>query len=45
MLVLERIAPRFGSLPEMRTYRCLQCTCVVEQDVERRRSLMFDIQR
>lgn len=35
MMVLERVPPRFGPLPELRTYKCLQCGCVVEQDIER----------
>ena len=35
MMVLERVAPRFGPLPELRTYKCLQCGCVVEQDIDR----------
>jgi len=35
MMVLERVAPKFGALPETRTYRCLHCACVVEEDVER----------
>jgi hypothetical protein len=34
MMVLERVAPKFGPLPEMRTYKCLQCGCVVEEDIE-----------
>jgi hypothetical protein len=34
MMVLVRVAPRFGSLPELRTYKCLRCACVVEEDVE-----------
>jgi hypothetical protein len=34
MMVLVRVAPRFGSLPELRTYKCLRCGCVVEEDVE-----------
>jgi hypothetical protein len=35
MMVLERVAPKFGSLPELRTYKCLRCACVVEEDIER----------
>ena len=34
MMVLERIAPKFGPLPELRTYKCLECRCVVEEDIE-----------
>ena len=34
MMVLERIAPKFGPLPELRTYKCLKCRCVVEEDIE-----------
>jgi RNase P subunit RPR2 len=34
MMVLVRVAPRFGSLPELRTYKCLRCGCVVEEDIE-----------
>ena len=30
VLVLVRVAPQFGSLPELRTYKCLRCGCVVE---------------
>ena len=35
MMVLERIAPKFGPLPELRTYKCLQCGCMVEEDIDR----------
>jgi hypothetical protein len=35
MMVLERVAPRFGPLPELRTYKCLHCGCVVEEDIDR----------
>ena len=33
MMVLERVAPKFGPLPELRTYKCLRCACVVEDDI------------
>jgi len=35
MMVLERVAPKFGPLPELRTYKCLRCACVVEDDIRR----------
>jgi hypothetical protein len=35
ILALERVLPKFGPLPELRTYKCLRCGCVVEEDVER----------
>jgi hypothetical protein len=35
MMVLERVAPQFGPLPELRTYKCLRCACVVEEDIRR----------
>jgi hypothetical protein len=35
MMVLVRVAPQFGPLAELRTYKCLQCGCVVEEDIER----------
>ena len=35
VLVLQRIAPKFGPLPELRIYKCLQCGCVVEEDIYR----------
>jgi hypothetical protein len=34
MMVLVRVAPRFGPLPELQTYKCLRCGCVVEEDIE-----------
>jgi hypothetical protein len=35
MMVLVRVAPKFGPLPEVRTYKCVQCGRVVEEDVAR----------
>jgi hypothetical protein len=32
LMVLARVAPKFGPLPELRTYKCLQCGCVIEED-------------
>jgi hypothetical protein len=34
LMVLERVAPKFGPLPELRTYKCLRCGCVIEQDID-----------
>jgi hypothetical protein len=34
MMVLERVAPKFGPLPELRTYKCLQCSCVIKEEVD-----------
>jgi hypothetical protein len=33
LMVLARVAPKFGPLPELRTYKCLKCNCVIEEDV------------
>jgi hypothetical protein len=33
LMVLARVAPKFGPLPELRTYKCLKCGCVIEEDV------------
>jgi hypothetical protein len=35
LMVLERVAPAFGPLPELRTYKCLHCGCVIDEDVGR----------
>jgi hypothetical protein len=35
LMVLERVAPAFGPLPELRTYKCLYCGCVIDEDVGR----------
>ena len=35
LMVLERVAPEFGPLPERRTYKCLRCGCVIDEDVRR----------
>lgn len=35
LMVLARVAPKFGPLPELHTYKCLTCGCVIEQDVGR----------
>jgi hypothetical protein len=33
MMLLERILAKFGPLPELRTYRCPECHCVVEEEI------------
>jgi hypothetical protein len=33
VLVLQRITPKLGPLPELRIYKCLQCGCVVEEEI------------
>jgi hypothetical protein len=33
LIVLARVAPKFGPLPELRTYKCLQCGRVIEEDI------------
>ena len=33
LMVLERVAPAFGPLPELRTYKCLRCGCIIDEDV------------
>ena len=35
LMVLERVVPEFGPLPELRTYKCLRCGCVIDEDVRR----------
>ena len=35
LMVLARVAPKFGPLPEVHTYKCVQCGCVIEEDVGR----------
>jgi hypothetical protein len=35
MMVLVRVAPKFGPLPEVRTYKCVQCGRIVEEDIDR----------
>jgi hypothetical protein len=35
LMVLARVVPKFGPLPELHTYKCLQCGCVIEEDVGR----------
>ncbi len=34
-MVLERVAPKLGPLPELRTYKCLKCGNVVSYEIER----------
>lgn len=34
-MVLVRIMPEFGPLPETRRYRCSECRCVVEEETDR----------
>jgi hypothetical protein len=33
LMVLERVLPRFGPLPEIRLYRCLRCGSMVDETV------------
>jgi hypothetical protein len=33
MMLLERILAKFGPLPELHTYRCPECRCVVEEEI------------
>ena len=35
LMVLERVMPAFGSLPEIRVYKCLRCGSVVDETVHR----------
>jgi hypothetical protein len=35
LMVLERVVPKFGPLPELRTYKCLRCGCVIDEDIGR----------
>jgi len=35
LMVLERLMPRFGSLPEIRTYRCLRCGNMLDETLYR----------
>jgi hypothetical protein len=35
LMVLARVAPKFGPLPELHTYKCLQCGCGIEEEVDR----------
>jgi len=34
-MVLHRVKPKLGPLPELRTYKCLRCGCMVEEDIDR----------
>jgi hypothetical protein len=34
VMVLERVAPKLGPLPELRTYKCLKCGNVVSCEIE-----------
>src|SRR5262245_25352816 len=33
LMVLARVAPKFGPLPELRTYKCLQCGCAMKENI------------
>ena len=35
LMVLERLMPKFGPLPEIRMYRCLRCGSVVDETLYR----------
>ena len=35
MMVLDRVAPKFARLPELRSYKCLECGCVVKEEIQR----------
>jgi hypothetical protein len=35
LMVLERVVPNFGPLPEIRTYKCLRCGSVVDETIHR----------
>jgi hypothetical protein len=37
LMVLERVMPSFGPLPEIRIYKCLRCASVVDETIHRRR--------
>ena len=33
VMFLERELPKFGPLPELRTYKCPECRCMVEDEI------------
>jgi hypothetical protein len=35
LMVLERLMPKFGPLPEIRIYKCLRCGSVVDETLYR----------
>jgi hypothetical protein len=35
IMTLERVAPKLGSLPELRTYKCLKCAHVIKYEIDR----------
>jgi hypothetical protein len=35
LMVLERVMPRFGPLPEIRIYKCLRCRSMVDETLHR----------
>lgn len=43
LMVLVRVAPKFGPLPELRTYKCLQCGCVIEEEAGVRAATRPDV--
>jgi hypothetical protein len=34
IMALERVAPKLGSLPELRTYKCLKCGHVIKCEID-----------
>jgi hypothetical protein len=34
IMVLERVAPKLGSLPELRTYKCPKCGRVIKCEID-----------
>jgi DNA-directed RNA polymerase subunit RPC12/RpoP len=34
IMLLERVAPKFGPLPELRTYKCQKCGHVIKYEIE-----------
>jgi hypothetical protein len=35
IMVLERVAPKLASVPELRTYKCLKCGHVIKCEIDR----------
>jgi predicted nucleic-acid-binding Zn-ribbon protein len=42
-MLLERIMAKFGPLPETRRYKCPECRCVAEEEIDRAGSLLSAI--
>jgi hypothetical protein len=34
LMALERVTPKLGSLPELRTYKCLKCGHVIKCEID-----------